>query len=55
LDESLTMSLVATRGAMAAARDRRKQQSASVEAEIESTQATLSRLDEIQTSLARIS
>jgi GTP-binding protein EngB required for normal cell division len=55
LDERLALSLVATRGAMAAARDRRRQQSASVEAEIERTRVTLSSLDEIQTSLARIS
>jgi Dynamin family len=54
LDERLALSLVATRGAMIAARERRRQQSASVEAEIERTQMTLSRLDEIQTSLNRV-
>jgi len=54
LDERLALSLVATRGVMAAVRDRRKQQSASVEAEIESTRVAWSRLDEIQTALARI-
>jgi hypothetical protein len=53
-DERLALSLVATRGAMATARDRRELQSASVEAEIESTRAVWSRLDEIQTALARI-
>jgi Dynamin family len=54
LDERLALSLAATRGAMASARDRRRQQSASVEAEIERTRVTLSSLDEIQASLARI-
>jgi hypothetical protein len=53
LDERLALSLVATRGAMAAARDHRKQQSASVEEEIESTRMAWSRLDEVQTALAQ--
>jgi hypothetical protein len=54
LDERLALSLVATRGAMAAARDRRKQQSASIEAEIESARVAWSGLDEIQKALARL-
>jgi len=54
LDERLALSLVATRGAMAAARDRRTQQSASVEAEIESARVAWSGLDEIRKALARI-
>lgn len=53
-DERLALSLVATRGAMAAARDRRKQHSASVETEIETTRVAWSRLDQVQTVLARI-
>ncbi len=52
LDERLALSLVGTRGAMAAAHDRRRKQSASVEAEIESTLVTLSRLNSMQTTLA---
>jgi GTP-binding protein EngB required for normal cell division len=55
LDERLTLSLLATRGAMAAAHDRRRQQSASVEAEMESTLVTLSKLNSMQTALAPIS
>lgn len=51
LDERLGLSLVATRGAMVAARDMRKQQSASVQAEIESTRVAMSRLGEIHTAL----
>lgn len=52
LDERLALSLVATRGAMVAARDRRTQQSACVEAEIETMGVTLSRLNTIQTALS---
>jgi hypothetical protein len=54
LDERLALSLVATRGAMVAAHDRRKEQSGSVEAQIERARVEWSRLDEIQTALARI-
>ena len=54
LDERLALSLVATRGAMVAARDARKQQTASIEPEIESTRVALSRLGEIHEALARI-
>jgi hypothetical protein len=49
LDERLALSLVATRGAMAAAHDRRRKQSASVQAEIQSTLVTLSLLSSMQT------
>jgi hypothetical protein len=52
LDERLALSLVATRGAMVAARDRRTQQSACIEAEIETMGVTLSRLNTIQTALS---
>jgi GTP-binding protein EngB required for normal cell division len=52
LDERLALSLLATRGAMVAARDRRTQQSACIEAEIETMGVTLSRLNTIQTALS---
>jgi hypothetical protein len=52
LNERLALSLVATRGAMVAARDRRTQQSACVKAEIETMGVTLSRLNTMQTALS---
>jgi Dynamin family len=54
LDERLALSLVATRGAMVAARDARKQQSASIGPEIESARVALSRLGDIREALARM-
>jgi GTP-binding protein EngB required for normal cell division len=52
LNERLALSLVATRGAMVAARDRRTQQLACVKAEIETMGVTLSRLNTMQTALS---
>jgi hypothetical protein len=54
LDERLTMSLTATRGAMERALEQRKQHSEQIDSEVQTKQAALSRLAEISDALERI-